>query len=104
MTTQGFYDDFLEDNPNILYNAVRPVTTAPGRGRSFLDYWRGQQGNVYQDYLGGLGRTALSGQEPTQTFQSFLGDFDFEGFYRGLSPTQRRGGQRAAAPRPRYLL
>ena len=96
MTTRGFFNDFLEDKPDILSSALRPQTPSPGFGNNFLDYWRRRQGDLYQDYLGGLGQTALAGNEPTQTFQSFLRDFPFQQRFQGLSPSQR--GSQAAPP------
>jgi hypothetical protein len=106
MTTRnGFsFDDFLEDNPDILYGGLRPQAQMSGLGSNFLDYWRRRGGNVRQDYLGGIGRTALLGQDPTQTFQSFLRDYDFSGRYRGLSPSQRGESRNILTPRIRYNL
>jgi hypothetical protein len=102
MATPGFYDDFLEDEPDILFQASRPQTRGPGVGGNFLDYWRGRTRDVYQDYLGGLGRQALAGQEPTGSFQSFLGDYPWQDFWRSLSPSQRGDRSSTLAPRLRY--
>jgi len=99
----GFLDAFLEDNPNILYQALRPGESAPGFGNSFIDYWRGRQGDVWNDYLGDIGRTVLGGEEPTQTFRSYLGDYDWMGYWRGLNPGQR-GSQGSQTPRLRWFI
>ena len=101
MATPYDLSAFLEDEPDILYEARRPQTQRAGLGRNFLDFYRNRFGDVRNQYLGSLGRTALSGQEPTQDFSSFLDDFDFEGRFRQFSPTQR-GDRSALAPRIRY--
>jgi hypothetical protein len=104
MTTPGFFDDFLEDNPDILFEARRPQIAQAGLGESFLNYWRGRQGDVWRRYLGSIGTSALSGQEPTTTFQSFLSDFSFQDQFRRLSPQGRGQSTSVLAPRIRYNL
>jgi hypothetical protein len=104
MTTPNFFDDFLSDNPDILYQARRPRSPRAGRGGNFLDYWRGRQGDVYQEYLGGIGRTAMSGQVPTQTFNSYLDDYDWDNYWTQLSPGRRGSRSSRFAPRIKYTL
>lgn len=81
---------WLEESPDILYRALLPGGTNP-----FLDYWRSQYGRVYNDYLGGLGRTAIAGQVPNQTFADYLNTYGFNNQWQSLSP-----GQRGEAMRP----
>jgi hypothetical protein len=92
------FSGFLEDNPSILTEALRPRQTSPGFGSSFLDYWQGRHGNVWNDYLGSIGRSALSGEEPTQSFTDFAGNYNWMDYWRQLSPTQR-GTQRSPSLR-----
>ena len=81
-------DPFLEEEPDMLFQALRPQTGA----RGFIDYWRKQQGDIWQDYLGNYGQIALGGQIPNLTYQGFLRDFPFLQEYLKLSPWER--GQR----------
>ena len=91
---------FLEENPDILYAAMRPQTG----GYNFMDYWRRQQGNVWGDYLGSLGRTALAGQEPNQSFTSYLTGYPWLQQWMGLGPEQRGERQQRFAPQLRWNL
>jgi hypothetical protein len=104
MTTRPFLSEFLEDRPDILFQAMRPQDQGPGRGRSFLDYWRGRQGNVWDDYLGSIGKAALAGEIPTQTFQSFLGDYPWQQYWSALSPSQRGDRSGLLTPQLRWNL
>ena len=87
--------DFLEDSPDILYQARRPM-----RGSTnFVNYWRARQGDVWGDYMGALGRQALAGITPTMSRTQFLGSYPFAQRYNELSPFQR--GTQTSRFRPR---
>jgi hypothetical protein len=103
-TQRDILDEFLEDNPNLLFQAHRPQTTSPGFGGGFLDYWRGRQGDVYNEYLGDIGRTALRGETPTGSFTSFLSNYDFRDRFSAQSPRERGNRIGSFAPRLRYNL
>jgi len=96
--TRTFLDAFLDDNPDIAFEALRPQSAS----RSFTDYFRGQFGSTYGDYLGGIGREALAGNEPTEEFVDFLGVQPWEAFYQGLSPTARGDRPSLLAPRTNF--
>ena len=95
-----FLDAFLDDNPNIAFEALRPQTAS----RSFTDYWRGQYGSVYGDYLGSVGRTALKGEIPAQSVTEFLGDYPWEAYWQGLSPSGRGERPSMFAPRLQWNI
>ena len=76
---------WLEDFPEALYGAMIPKGTP-----SFMDYWQGQRGNVWQQYQTALGQQALGGQPPSLGFRSFLEDYPFLQRWSLMSP-QRRG-------------
>jgi hypothetical protein len=99
-----FLDAFLEDNPDILFGALRPQTAS----RSFTDYWRTREGAVRGDYLAGLGRSAMQGgiskTNPGQKYSDFLGDYPWEAFWQGLSPQARGERPSMGAPRLQYRL
>ena len=91
----GFLADFLEDNPNLLFQGLRPR----GPSRTFSEFFRQRQPEIENRFLGGLGRTALSGQVPTQTFQDFLRNFDFRADFLSRSPRARGENRSLLAPR-----
>jgi hypothetical protein len=93
-----FLDAFLDDNPNIAFEALRPQTAS----RSFTDYWRGRYGNVYGDYLGSTGRQALAGNIPAQGVTEFLGQYPWESYWQGLSPSARGERPNLYSPRLRW--
>jgi hypothetical protein len=97
---QSSLDSFLEDNPNILFEALRPQTAS----RSFTDYWRGRYGSVLGDYIGGIGRTALKGTIPTEKFQDFVGEYPWTAYWEGLSPSARGERPSMYAPRTRWNM
>ena len=97
------FDAFLEDNPNILFEALRP------RGRTARspfqeEFFRTRGGSIFDEFLGLSGREALEGRASNQSFTNFLQNFDFGRRFSMLSPTQRGGPQRRQfAPRVRFL-
>ena len=91
MATNDIFSAFLEDNPDMLYRALMPGGTNP-----FTNYWRSQYGRVYGDYMGGLGKQALAGVAPTQTFADYLSRFNWQNEWQALAPQQR--GEAGRAP------
>lgn len=87
--------DFLEGEPDILYESLRPMRGSTG----FINYWRARQGDVWGDYMGALGRTALAGIVPSLTYTQFLNAYPFSQRFDQLSP--RRRGTETARFRPR---
>jgi len=104
MPENSFLSAFLEDRPDMLFQAMRPQRQGPGRGQSFMDYFRGQQGNTWDDYLGSLGRTALGGEIPTQSYQSYLGNYPWMQRWQQMSPGQRGERPSLFAPRTRWQV
>ena len=100
MALDTFWSQWLNETPDILYAAMRPQTGT----RSFMDYWRGQQGNVYSDYLGRLGGMALGGQNPTLNYSDYLQDYPFLSKWSGMSPGERGEQPQRFAPRVRWNL
>ena len=76
---------FLEDYPETAYGAFRPQAGTP----TFLDYWRGQQGNVWGEYQGALGQMARAGEPPSLEFTSFLDNYPWLQRWFEQSPRQR---------------
>lgn len=84
MAEDNIWKYWLEDTPSALYGAMIPGGTKP-----FSSYWQGQYGNVYQDYMTQLGKSALQGMPPSLSFGSFLGQYPFSQYWNLLSPSQR---------------
>lgn len=82
---------FLEDNPEMLYNAMIPSSPS----KTFRDYYLARFNKIYNEYLGGLGQTMLGGGEPKQNFSDYLKGFDFLKNWSSLSPLSR--GQRSSS-------
>ena len=95
---------FVEDDPNIAYSALRPQELGAGRGWNFLDYWRNQQGRVWREYQGALGKLALAGQAPSLRYTDFLGRYPWMDYWQQMPPEQR--GERASlfGPRMRWNI
>ena len=91
---------FLEDNPTLLYQALRPQS----RSRSFADFFRDRQPQIEQDYLGNMTRDLLSGGTGNQTFQDFLRNYNFRADYLSRSPRARGMDFSQFAPRLRFNL
>ena len=79
--TDNIWKYWLEDTPQALYGAMLPGGTMP-----FQKYWKGQYGNVYQDYMGQLGKQALQGQAPSTLFSDYLGKYPFSQYWDLMSP------------------
>jgi len=93
----GFLSEFLEDNPDLLYQAMRP------RGsRTYADYFRTRQPQVTADYMGSIGRTAMEGQIPTQSYRDYLQNYPWRGEYLGQSPGARGEQPGLYAPRLKW--
>ncbi|KKK53796.1 hypothetical protein LCGC14_3091200, partial [marine sediment metagenome] len=53
MALPTFLQGFLEDNPEIAFLGSIPQSGST----TFQRYFRGQSSNIYNQYLGGLGRS-----------------------------------------------
>jgi hypothetical protein len=76
---------WLDENNQATYNAFLPQS----RSRNFADYYKGQYGNIYNDYMTQLGKMALGGQAPSQNFSDYLGNYNFQNNWKSLSPWSR---------------
>lgn len=67
-------------------------------------YFQGQFSNVFNQFLGGLGRQLGQGQNvPTGTFEDFLGDYNFGQQFSQLPPSVRGATTSRFAPPARFL-
>ena len=85
------FDEFLENDvfgQRATFFGNQPQNQTPNERRSFQDSFR----DVHNQYLGQLGRQIFSGEDPTQRFRDFMGNFNFSNFFNQQSPNQRSGG------------
>ena len=98
--------DFLEDFPDIAYEAYRPnqLTGFEGAPPTFFDYFQNRQAQVGREYLGQLGTQARAGQAPTTTNVDFLANYPWMQRFLSLSPQQRGAQSSMFAPRARWNI
>lgn len=95
------WQQWLEATPKAAYGAqMKGLKGSPFMKRYFENLYP----TMYNRYLGGLGSMAQAGQQPTQTFQDFLGNYSFKKQFQGLSPWQRGERPSTFAPRNRWLM
>jgi hypothetical protein len=92
--------DFLEEQPNVAFQASRPQGGSPASQRFFQNQFE----NIHNRFLGQLGQQILGGEPPTARFTDFLQDFDFGGFAASQSPFMRGEQQQRFAPSTRFLF
>ena len=95
---QSDLPNFLESDPDLLFQALRPMRGSTG----FINYWRARQGDVWGDYMGALGRQATAGITPSLTRTQFLGAYPFQERFDQLSPLRRGTATARFRPRLRY--
>ena len=100
----SFLQGFLEDNPNVLYLGSLELAGKNRTSNAFKEYFRGQTGNIYNQYLGQIGSRALMGAVPSQTFTDYLVDYPWLKNFQKLSPAQRGEQPTRFAPRLSYNL
>ncbi len=93
-----FAPDILDANPDLAFFGA-----IPQKGNTaFQDYYRGQFGSIYDQYLGKRGRSLWGGSILESTFPDFLEDFPFLQNFQSLSPTARGESPARFAPRIRF--
>ncbi len=75
---------WLEDTPSAAYQS-----SIPSGSPSFTDYWKKQQGSMWGEYQGALGKQVLAGQPPSLQFTDFLRNYPWTQRWMGMSPSQR---------------
>jgi len=102
-----FLKGFLEDNQNAVgiqgaipgatnYGGMRSRAGSLAGSNRFQEYWRGQAGNVYNQYLSTFARN------PESELSDYLDNFDWLKGFQDLSPARRGETPQRFAPRVRY--
>ena len=97
--TPGF-GGFLEENPNVSFQAALQGLDQPANQRRF---YQNQFSNIYNEFLGNIGGQIKQGKTPSATFNEFLGEFPFSERFAATPPQQRGDFPSNVAPRTRYL-
>ena len=90
----NFWQDYVLDAaPEAAFYSAAPFGGAGGGfSPSEEKYWRGQYGNVMNQYMGSLGQSLRQGQDPSATsFVDFLSAFPWTDRYMQSSPRNRPG-------------
>lgn len=104
---QGFLpSEWMENDPSVLYLGALELAGKNRTSNAFKEYFRGQTGNIYNQYLGQIGSRALMGAAPSKTagFTDYLADYPWLKNFQKLSPAQRGEQPARFAPRLRYNL
>lgn len=109
----NFWQDYvLPYAPQAAYYSAAPfgggtTQASPfggGSSPAAQQYWSGQYGNVYNQFMGELGRSYRQGEEPTMSFVDYLDQYPFTERYTALGPQMRAGGSTGRfAPSARYM-
>ena len=105
MTMQNPWAGFLEEEPKTAYFSFSNEFGGPQKSQRQQNFFRDQFSNIYNQYLGNLGRQVRAGQVPTEQFQDFMGGFDFADWYRQQTSFQQRNpNQSSFAPNTQWQL
>ena len=99
------FADFLEAEPRAAYFGLggQGQSTPYGSSPRERQFFQGQFQNMYNQYMGGLGRELGEGKLPTQRFGEFLQDFPYSQQFQALPPSMRGAGVGQYAPQARFL-
>lgn len=90
MTTQNPFADFLDFDETGRRAAYFGRSGQFGRGQRQRDFYQNAFTQIYNNYLGNLGRQALGGSTPTGNFNDYLGGLDYDAYYRQQVPYAER--------------
>ena len=91
----NFWKDWLDEQPQIGYAAH---LQDQGFGRNKTQALRRMFGDIQFNFFGQLGNQVRQGGSPTLRWNDFLETFDFDKYYRSLSPSQQGRHRGAFAP------
>ncbi len=76
---------FLNDQPEAGYYSYQNQWKSPNQKK----YFQSQFSNIQNQYMGQLGQTIRGGGEPTQNWIDFLGQYDWNKQFQGLTPQEK---------------
>ena len=91
-------NEFLRERPETRFFGSIPQGTP-----AFSRFFSNRFNPVFNQFQGELGRQALSGEDPTLSFEDFLGNFDWINQYFGTPRRERGFFPGRLAPPARFL-
>lgn len=79
------WSGFFDENPMALYRGM----LERNKSQNFMDYFRSNYGNTWDNYQGALGQQILGGGAPTLSFYDYLLQNPFQKEWQSLSPSAR---------------
>lgn len=100
MTQFNPFAEFLEQEPRTAYFSRSNQFGGPQRSQRQAGFFQNAFSDLYNQYLGSLGKQARAGMMPTGRWNDFMEGIDFDDFYRQRVPYQQRnqGGSDFAPP------
>ena len=104
-----YFQSMLESDPQTAYlgqvgqqYGVDQKDRSAGKAR---DYFAGQFGNVYNQFLGVKGRELMNRTDPSKmtSFTDFLSNQPFTQKYGALTPAQKGTSNRRFSPSTRFI-
>lgn len=92
------FRDILNFDPELAFFGSIPQSG----NTAFQEYYRGQFGSIYDQFLGQQGRGLFSGNFRKKEFPDFLDEFPFLQNFALRSPTDRGEAPARFAPRVRF--
>ena len=95
MTQQNPWSGFLEDAPGTraAYFSYGDKFGGAQKSQRQENFYDDQFSALYDKYLGTLGIQVRAGQAPTKQWQDYLGEFDFNKYYRERNSFEQRNPQ-----------
>lgn len=90
MTTPNPFLDFLDFDETGRRAAFFGRSEQFGRSQQQRNFYQNAFSELYNNYLGNLGRQAIGGNQPTGTFNDYLGGLDYDTYYRQQVPYRER--------------
>ena len=105
MTQFNPWAEFLEQEPKAAYFSRSNQFGGPQRSQRQTGFYQNAFSDLYNQYLGSLGKQARAGIMPTGGFNDFMGGIDFNDYYRQQVPYQQRNqGYSDFVPPTRWRL
>ena len=92
--------DILGESPQATFFSFQDRF---GDGQNQRRFFQNQFTPIFNQFLGNLGQDLRQGQQPTDTFENFLENFNFGERFAGLAPSIRGATTQRFAPPARFF-
>ena len=90
------FSGYLEAEPSSAYYSYSGEFGGPGKSPKQAGYYQNSFTDIYNDYLGQLGSQVRGGGVPTNQWNDYLGDFDWDTWYRQHQTYEQRNPNRSS--------